>query len=133
MHGWPGSEHMHFNLEHRLYTLQIYVVWKSRVEIGHTFMEIYCRFYRFFLNRNAIPFYFRFPQKMLPHRLSYSKSGLFRLKNCDDFPRCSFICWLEDTMRNAWKVFQYRGFSGPFFSRIRAEYGEIIRLKINCF
>ena len=91
MHGCPGSEHMHFNLEHRLYTLQIYVVWKSQVEIGHTFMEIHCRFYRLFLNRNAIPFYFRFLQEMLPHLLSYSKRGLFRLKNCDDFPRCFFL------------------------------------------
>ena len=29
-----------FNLDHRFYTLQKYVVYKSGVESGHTFMEI---------------------------------------------------------------------------------------------
>ena len=29
-----------FNLDHRFYTLQKYVVCKSRIEIGHTFQEI---------------------------------------------------------------------------------------------
>ena len=29
-----------FNLDHRLYTLQKYIVWESQVEIGHTFMDI---------------------------------------------------------------------------------------------
>ena len=30
-----------FNLDHRLYTLQKYVVSKSLVGMGHTFMEIF--------------------------------------------------------------------------------------------
>ena len=30
-----------FNLDHRFYTLQKYLVCKSRVEIGHTFKEIF--------------------------------------------------------------------------------------------
>ena len=33
-----------FNLDHRFYNLQKYVVCKSQVEIGHTFMEISLNF-----------------------------------------------------------------------------------------
>ena len=61
-----------FNLDHRLYTLQKYVVCKSLVRNGpHVHGNLKSRgFYRFFINRNVIPFYFHFLQRMLSHLLS---------------------------------------------------------------
>ena len=50
------------NESHWPHTLQIYTVWKPRVEIGHTLMEISLNlgFYRFLLQRNVDQFNFIF-------------------------------------------------------------------------
>ena len=71
-----------FNSDHKLYTLQKYVVCKFQLEIGHTFTEISNSrgFYRFFLFINAISFCFHFLQGMLSHPLCYLKRLLFKTR-----------------------------------------------------
>ena len=67
------------NLDHKLYTLQKYVVCKSQVENDDTFPEISLSLADF-LNINVISFYFHFLQGMLSHPLCYLKRAL-RLEN----------------------------------------------------
>ena len=67
------------NLDHKLYTLQKYVVCKSQVENDDTFPEISLSLADF-LNINVISFYFHFLQGMLSHPLCYLKRALFKVR-----------------------------------------------------
>ena len=61
-------------------------------------------FYRFFLNRNVIRFYFHFLQIMLFHPLCYLKCTLCWLENYNEFSRfflCRQLYRLKYTKRNA--------------------------------
>ena len=95
----------------RLSTLQLYVVCKSQIDIGHTFMEIslnLANFTDFFLNRNVIPFYFHFSSKHA-FSLTYSVRCL-RLKNYvfSRFFLCGQLNRLKDTKRNVLDFAEFR-------------------------
>ena len=71
------------NLDHKLYTLQKYLVCKSQVENDDTFTEISLSLADF-LNINVI-FYFHFLQGMLSHPLCYLKRALFKARKSGIF------------------------------------------------
>ena len=70
-------------VDQRLYILLKYLLFKSQVEIGHTFIEISLNpadFKDFFLNRNVVPFCFNFLLIMLSHPFCFLKPALFKAR-----------------------------------------------------
>ena len=99
-----------FNLNHRPYNFQKYLVCKSQVEIGHTFVEISWNI-AYFTNFSYMFYHviFIFFKECFLTRC-YLKRALFRLEN-HEFLR--FFLWcqfyrLEDAKRNALDLTGFR-------------------------